>query len=137
MSDGDGLVQVLEFELGDESYCVSIDHVTEIVDMGDLTPIPNSPAHIEGVIDLRGNTTSIVNPKNTLGIGGDIGERIIIFDSELYEDERAVGWAVDSIEEVSNIDESNIDDSPVEKNHIKGLIKREGEFVIWVSPKKV
>ncbi|CAI50164.1 purine-binding taxis protein CheW [Natronomonas pharaonis DSM 2160] len=127
--------QVLEFRLGDETYCVSIDFVTEIVDMGELTPIPNSPPHVEGVIDLRGNTTSIIDPKVGLDIEGELGERIVIFDSEIFDDERSVGWAVDSVEEVSDIDLEEVDDSPVEQEHIYGLIKREEDFVVWIDPK--
>jgi len=129
--------QVLEFCLGDETYCVSIEYVTEIVDMGELTPIPNSPPHVEGVIDLRGNTTSIIDPKVGLGIGGELGDRIVIFDSEIFEDDRSVGWAVDSVEEVSDIASEDVDESPVEKDHIRGLIKRDEEFVVWIDPQTV
>ncbi len=129
-----GAEQVLEFRLGEETYCVSIDYVTEIVDMGALTPIPNSPPHVEGVIDLRGNTTSIIDPKVGLGTDGDLGDRIVIFDSEIFEDERSVGWAVDSVEEVSDVDEEAVDDSPIEGDHIRGLIKRDSGFVVWIDP---
>lgn len=127
--------QVLEFCLGNETYCVSIEYVTEIVDMGELTPIPNSPPHVEGVIDLRGNTTSIIDPKVGLGIDGELGDRIIIFDSTIFDDDRSVGWAVDSVEEVSDIDAESVDDSPIEGDHIKGLIKRESGFVVWIDPR--
>lgn len=127
--------QVLEFKLGAETYCVSIDYVTEIVDMGDLTPIPNSPPHVEGVIDLRGNTTSIVDPKVGLNLEGELGDRIVIFDSSLYEDDRSVGWAVDSVEEVAAIDPEDVDDSPVDREYVHGLIKREDEFVVWINPR--
>jgi purine-binding chemotaxis protein CheW len=129
--------QVLEFRLADETYCVSIEYVTEIVDMGELTPIPNSPPHVEGVIDLRGNTTSIVDPKVGLGIDGELGERIVIFDSEIFDDERSVGWAVDSVEEVSDIETESVDDAPIEGDHIQGLIKRDSEFVVWIDPQKM
>lgn len=127
--------QVLEFRLGDETYCVSIDYVTEIVDMGELTPIPNSPPHVEGVIDLRGNTTSIVDPKVGLGLEGGIGDRIVIFDSGLFEDERSIGWAVDSVEEVSETADETVDDAPIKGDHIRGLIKRDSGFVVWIDPK--
>lgn len=129
--------QVLEFRLDEETYCVSIDYVTEIVDMGELTPIPNSPPHVEGVIDLRGRTTSIVDPKVGLGIGGELGERIIIFDSAIFDSDNSVGWAVDSVEEVSDIASEDIDESPVDQEHIRGLIKRESNFVIWIDPQTV
>jgi purine-binding chemotaxis protein CheW len=129
--------QVLEFRLGDEIYCVSIEYVTEIVDMGELTPIPNSPPHVEGIIDLRGSTTSIIDPKVGLGIDGELGDRIVIFDSEIFEDDRSVGWAVDSVEEVSEIADEDVDESPVDKDHIRGLIKRESDFVVWIDPQKI
>ena len=129
--------QVLEFRLGEETYCVSIEYVTEIVDMGELTPIPNSPPHVEGVIDLRGNTTSIIDPKVGLGIGGDLGDRIVIFDSTIFDDDRSVGWAVDSVEEVSEVPAEDVDDSPVDEDHIRGLIKRDSEFVVWIDPETV
>jgi purine-binding chemotaxis protein CheW len=108
--------------------------VTEIVDMGDLTPIPNSPPHICGVMDLRGNTTSIVDPKVGLGIDGDLGERIITFDSALFEDDRSVGWVVDSVKEVVDIDPENVDDAPIDRDHVRGLVKRDDEFIVWVDP---
>ncbi len=129
--------QVLEFQLGEETYCVSIEYVTEIVDMGELTPIPNSPPHVEGIIDLRGNTTSIIDPKVGLGIDGELGERIVIFDSSIFDDDRSVGWAVDSVEEVSEVSSENVDDSPIDKDHIRGLIKRESTFVVWVDPRNI
>jgi purine-binding chemotaxis protein CheW len=129
--------QVLEFRLGEETYCVSIEFVTEIVDMGELTPIPNSPPHVEGIIDLRGSTTSIIDPKVGLGIDGELGDRIVIFDSDIFDDDRSVGWAVDSVEEVSEIADEDVDDSPVDKDHIRGLIKRESDFIVWIDPQKI
>ena len=126
--------QVLEFRLGEETYCVSIAFVTEIVEMGELTPIPNSPPHVEGIIDLRGSTTSIIDPKVGLEIGGEIGRRIVIFDSQIFDDDRSIGWAVDSVREVSEVADEDVDESPIDRGHVQGLIKRESEFVVWIDP---
>lgn len=130
--------QVLEFSLGPETYCVGIDHVTEIVGMGDLTTVPNTPAHVEGVMDLRGRTTTIINPKAVLNLSDrEIGGRIIVFDPELFEDDQSVGWAVDSVSEVVRVSDDQIDDSPVEDDHIEGILKRGDDFVIWVKPRSL
>lgn len=128
--------QVLEFELGDETYCVSIDHVTEIVDMGDVTSVPNSPRHVEGVMDLRGATTTIIAPKTLLGID-EAGEemRIIVFDPSTFQDDQSVGWVVDSVNEVTRVVEDDVDDSPTEDEYIRGIVKRDGEFVVWLKPR--
>jgi len=129
--------QVLEFKLDDETYCVSIDYVTEIVDVGDLTTVPNSPAHVEGVMDLRGRTTSIIDPKVVFEIGSsDDARRIIVFDPDIVEDQGAAGWLVDEVHQVVQIDQTDVDESPAQDDEaIHGVIKQEdGDFVIWVDP---
>jgi purine-binding chemotaxis protein CheW len=138
MATTDG--QVLEFKLGEETYCVSIDYVTEIVDIGELTTVPNSPPHVQGVMDLRGRTTSIVNPKIVFDIDSDREpSRIIVFDPEIVEDQAAAGWLVDEVDQVVQVSGSDVDESPAEdKEAIHGVIKGEGEeFIIWVDPAAV
>jgi len=132
--------QVLEFELGDETYCVSIDYVTEIVDVGDLTKVPNAPRHVEGVMDLRGRTTSIVNPKSVFGIADNGAEqRIIVFDPSIIEDQSAAGWLVDEVDQVVQVSDEQVDDSPGNDGNgsIRGVVKRDDDFVIWVDPRAV
>jgi len=128
--------QVLEFELGAETYCVSIDYVTEIVDAGEVTTVPNAPPHVEGVMDLRGRTTSIVDPKVVFGIdGGGDARRIIVFDPGIVEDQGAVGWLVDEVFQVVRVDAGDVDDSPSrDEESIRGVVKRDDDFVIWVDP---
>jgi len=131
--------QVLEFALGEETYCVSIDYVTEIVDVGNVTTVPNAPPHIRGVMDLRGRTTSIVDPKVVFGID-DEGEerRIIVFDPVVINDQGAAGWVVDEVFQVVQVDSNDVDDSPSrDQEAIRGVVKRDDDFVIWVNPKSV
>ena len=131
--------QVLEFALGEETYCVSIDYVTEIVDVGNVTTVPNAPPHIRGVMDLRGRTTSIVDPKVVFGID-DEGEerRIIVFDPAVVDDQGAAGWVVDEVFQVVQVDSDDVDDSPSrDQEAIRGVVKRDDDFVIWVDPKSV
>ena len=132
--------QVLEFELGEETYCVSIDYVTEIVDAGDLTQVPNAPPHVEGVMDLRGRTTSIVDPKAVFGIDGHGTEqRIIVFDPTIVADQAAAGWLVDEVFQVVQVEPDQVDDSPGQEGDgsVRGVVKRDDDFVIWVDPAAV
>ena len=131
--------QVLEFAVGEETYCVSIDYVTEIVDIGNVTTVPNAPPHIRGVMDLRGRTTSIVDPKVVFGIADDGDERrIIVFDPAIVDDQGAAGWAVDEVFQVVQVDVDDVEDSPSQDEEaIRGVFKRDGDFVIWVDPKSV
>jgi purine-binding chemotaxis protein CheW len=130
-------VQLLEFELGDGSYAVDIAHVAEIVDVNDLTVVPNSAPHVEGVMDLRGKTTTIVDPKAVFGLDGDgARKRIVVFDRERTADGKPVGWIVDEVEQVVEVDRDDVESSPVDEGDdaVRGVIKREDDFVIWVRP---
>ncbi|WP_049985387.1 chemotaxis protein CheW [Halobellus rufus] len=139
--DGDATarqMQVLEFELGEETYCVDIDYVSEIVDRGSLTTVPNAPAYVEGVMDLRGRTTSIVNPKTLLNTD-DTGEasRIVIFDAKQFDDAAAVGWLVDEVDQVVRVSMDDVEEPPMEHgDFIEGIVRRDEDLVVWISPTK-
>jgi purine-binding chemotaxis protein CheW len=131
----DRTVQLLEFGLGSETYCVDITHVDEIVDVNELTVVPNAASHVEGVMDLRGETTTIVDPKEVFGIDGEGDrKRIVVFDPERTAGEKAIGWIVDEVEQVVDVDERDVESSPVDDEAVQGIIKRDGGFTIWVQP---
>lgn len=128
--------KVLEFGLGDETYCLDIDVIDEIVDAGDLTRIPNSPPHVEGVMDLRGRTTSIINPKSVFDIE-DNGqrERIIVFDPDSMEDQATVAWIVDEVYQVRDVMPNEVDQTTTaDDENVHGIVKGDDRFVVWVHP---
>lgn len=127
---------VLEFDLAETRYCVNIDYVAEIVNTDELTEIPNTPPHVEGVMDLRGETTKIVNLKTVFGDDdGEVGERIIVFKRKRGSNER-IGWLADEVHQVEELEAETIDRS-VEGKGIAGVIRREDGFVLWVDPTDV
>lgn len=127
--------QVVEFTLGSETYCVSIDRIAELVDMQELTTIPNSPDHVRGVMDLRGKTTSVVDPKVVLDIDADgPEERVIVFDDG-GGGQGDVGWIVDEVTEVITFTQEQIDTATGEQSdHIIGIIKADEGFRVWLDP---
>lgn len=135
--------QVLTFTLGEEEYCVDIEYVTEIVDGGELTTLPDSKEYVEGVMDLRGRTTTILNPTEILETdvsdlvtdGGRTDHRIIVLDSEALETESAVGWLVSNVHDVRAVSEDLVDADAVKHTDlIRGLISEKDGFTIWVDP---
>jgi purine-binding chemotaxis protein CheW len=131
-------VQMLEFELGGETYCVDIDYVSEIVDRGSVTPVPNAPEFVRGVMDLRGRTTSIVDPKTLLNVdAGSEAQRIVIFDADSFEDDAAVGWLVDAVHQVDRVSMDDVEEPPMNRGElITGIVRREDGLVVWVTPTK-
>lgn len=126
--------QVLVFALGEERYCVGIDQVNEIVTAKTISPVPDSPRMVEGVMDLRGVTTTIVDPTVPFGVNGSVDQRqVIVFEAD---DHRRVGWLVDQCDRVREFE--NPDVEPVEDNqNITGILNAEDEFVFWVDPRVV
>ena len=136
--DGGGEeTRVLEFILHDEHYCLDIEYIEEIVREETITRVPNTPAFVEGVVDLRGQITTILNPKVTIGKPDTTpGDLIVVFDSDAFEDEGHVGWVVDDVRQVSLISDAEVNDAPVEDEHINGVVDRadEDSFVVWTTP---
>lgn len=131
-----GEVQVVQFRLGEEAYCISIGRVAELVHMDELTAIPNAAEHVEGVMDLRGVTTTIVDPKTVLDVDEE-GERqrvVVLADEEGRQTD--VGWVVDEVEEVLTVPESAIEDS-ASAREVQGVIKDEDRFTIWLDPEAI
>lgn len=142
--------QVLTFSIGDQSYCIGLEYVTEITDRGEMTSVPNTPAHVEGVMDLRGLTTTIVNPLVVLEgesldpaelvtDGGKATNRIIMLDRKLVDGDGAIGWLVSTVSNVTDIptdaiEADTITDSPL----FGGVVKRDEEgFLIWLNPNEL
>jgi purine-binding chemotaxis protein CheW len=128
--------RILEFTLDDEQYCLDIQYIEEIVKHTAITRVPNTPEFVEGVVDLRGQITTILNPKVTIDKPNKgAGDLIVVFDSEAFEDQGHIGWVVDDVRQVSPISEDDVNDPPMQEDYINGVIDRDdGEFVIWTTP---
>ncbi|WP_137287243.1 chemotaxis protein CheW [Halorussus salinisoli] len=134
MSETVGDVQVLEFRLEDRKYCIDIAHVDEIVDKEELTPLPNSDPRVEGVMDLRGTTTTIINPKEVLDLDEtETGERVVVLESD---DTGNVGWLIDAVTQVVGIDTDAVDES-VESGSVRGIVRQDDDFVVWIKPSEI
>ena len=136
MSETVGDVQVLKFRLEDRNYCINIAHVDEIVDKEKLTPLPNSEPRVEGVMHLRGTTTTIINPKQVLDLEAtETGERVVVLESRGDEDGN-VGWLIDAVNQVVSIDTENVDQS-VESGSVRGIVRQDDGFLVWVKPEEI
>ena len=126
----DDETDVLEFSLDDGRYCIDIAHVDEIVDANeDVTSIPNSEDHVVGVVDLRGQTTTVVDPRVKLDEAGETeGSRIVVLSEH-----DATGLLVDDVHEVEAVAEADLDDSAASET-TRGVIRRDDRFVVWVDP---
>lgn len=99
MQNGD--MQIVNFTIGEVNYGVPVEQVREVRDMQTVTPVPGSPAFVEGVTNLRGQIITVMDLRKRLNLPdkGDSNEKIIIIDLG----KQAIGVVVDSVTEVSTI----------------------------------
>jgi len=130
--------QVLEFQLNDEQYCTDVEYVSEIVRGAgdDLTPVPNAASHVEGVLDLRGEMTTILNPGRILSTSGAEGTRdkVIVFE-EGTGDGQSVGWTVDDVTRVLTVDTDHVEQ--MRDDAIEGILNGDDGSLIWTSPETI
>jgi purine-binding chemotaxis protein CheW len=104
--------QLVQFKLGDEFFGVKVEQVREIVKFGDVTHVPKMPAFIEGVMNLRGQITTIIDLRRRFGITGNGGytaqTRIIVAEIGMSQ----IGIVVDSVQDVIRISSDIISPPP-------------------------
>ncbi len=135
------ILQLVTFKLGTEEFGVDILKVQEINKMMSITKIPNAPAFIEGVINLRGKIIPIVDLRKRLGFREkpyDKSTRIIVVELEGL----VLGFIVDSVSEVLRIPENTIEPPPsmvagIESEYIEGVGKLDDRLLILLELKKI
>jgi purine-binding chemotaxis protein CheW len=129
--------RVLEFTLDDEQYCLDIDYIEEIVKHEHITRVPNTPDFVEGVVDLRGQITTILNPKIPIEKDNtEPGDLIVVFDADAFDEQGYLGWVVDDVRQVSPVTDGEVNHPPMDEDYITGVIDRDedDQFVIWTTP---
>ena len=117
----------LTFTVGREDYGIEIYHVTEIIGIQKITDVPDMPAYIKGVINLRGKVVPVMDVRVRFRMPErEYDERTCIVVVNVNG--TAVGLVVDTVKEVAGILESNIELPPEvaessTQHYIKGLGK--------------
>ena len=130
-------LQLVTFRLGDEEFGVDIKMVQEINRMISITKIPGAPAHIEGVVNLRGKVIPIVSLRTKLGFGElehDKSTRIMVVEIERL----ILGFIVDSVSEVLRIPDARVEPPPsitggTDSAYIEGVINLSDRILILLS----
>jgi len=143
-----GKLQVVEFLLGKEHYAIDLFDVREVVEYTSITQLPNTPSYMKGIIDLRGEITTIIDLKERLNIleKSDLpieNSRIIVLDEKITK--AKTGILVDDVLAVSTFERSDIDSTSAsgarEDAAILGIIKKKikekeherNELIIWID----
>lgn len=129
--------QYLTFLLGAEEYGVDILRVQEIRGWDSVTTIPNAPAFIKGVINLRGTIVSILDLRERFGIASvDYNELTVVVVLRVKGDgkDRIMGVVVDAVSEVYHIAENELKDPPdlgyaINMDYMKGMATVDNKMI--------
>jgi len=125
----------LTFTLRDESYGIDVMKILEIIRHTVITAVPQMPAYVRGVINLRGKIIPVMDLRLRFGFG-DIKTSdltcIIVVQVKLADGgSNQMGLIVDGVEEVINIGAADIEETPdfgsaVNTDYILGMAKVKG-----------
>jgi purine-binding chemotaxis protein CheW len=110
-----GARQVLSFQLGGETYAVDILRVVEIRGYSPVTRIPETPHHMLGVLNLRGNIVPTIDMRRRIGIEAVEPSAltvVVVLSVESSRGRRDFGLVVDGVSDVLDIPGENIRPAP-------------------------
>jgi len=150
--DAGSTIQVVEFVLGKEHFAIDLFDVKEVVEYTSITQLPNVPQYLKGIIDLRGEITTIIDLKLRLNITENSNvaaesSRIMVLDDKITKSK--IGILVDDVTSVSTFEGNQVDYTSAsvskEDTAIIGIIKRrvkvkdkeKNELIIWIDIKQL
>ncbi len=126
---GDNMVEVVVFGIGNEEYALDIENVQEIIKYCEVTPIPEAPQFVEGMINLRGSVIPIISLPDRLGFCKNVTEESKILVS-IVEGEK-VGLFVDEVKEILSVEDRFISKSKAEDSLFSEILNlQNGQRVI-------
>ena len=131
----------LTFSLSNEEYGIGILKIKEIIGMMPVTSVPQTPDFVKGVVNLRGKVIPVMDLRLKFSMkSADYTERtcIIVVEIEGKKGDILIGLVVDSVSEVLNISQNDIEKTPsfganLDTKYIKGMAKMEGGVKILLD----
>ncbi len=135
----------LTFKLGEEEYAAHVSKVLSIMEMTKITKVPKSPEYMKGVINLRGQVLPVVDTRIKFGMTATEYTKntcIVVMEVEMGNDIIQVGSLVDSVQEVLEISEDQIQPPPsigskYQSEFIYGMAKIDEKFIMLLDMDKV
>lgn len=133
-----GETQFVSLGIADEVFAVPVEAVLEILDMQPTFRVPETPAHVLGLIDLRGRSVPVLDLRIKLGlppIPVTPTTRILVLEVEVEGRHLVLGLVADRVIEVMSLASDDIEPPPDvgtrwRSDYIAGVGHRDARFVI-------
>lgn len=131
----------LILKLGTEEFGVRVVKVREIMGIQQITAVPQTPAYVKGVINLRGKAIPVIDLRLKFGLeAGEYTHRTCIVVAQIDSETgpMLVGLIVDGVSEVLNLSASDVEDAPgfgarLDAHFILGMAKLKGKVKILLE----
>lgn len=129
--------ELISFRIGAQEFCVDIMDVREIRGWTPATSIPQAPAFVRGVINLRGAVLPILDLGARLGLGAaEPTARHVIIVAQV--EKQIMGLLVDAVSDILTITDDMIQPTPdvgseLARASVRGLLAVEGRMVSFLS----
>jgi purine-binding chemotaxis protein CheW len=135
----------LVFQLGREEFGIRVMKVREIMGVQDITAVPQTPAYVKGVINLRGKVIPVVDLRLKFGLPeAEYTQRTCIIVVQVQGDKNSMlmGVVVDGVAEVLNLAAGDIEDTPdfgqgTTASYLLGMAKIKGKVKILLDINQV
>lgn len=138
--------QVVTLGIGEDRFAVPVSRVQEILEARRISRLPNAPAHVLGVIDVRGTGVSVVDLRRLLHletVSDDESTRILVLWVETEGRRSCIALRADRVFEVTNFDDDRIEPVPDaellrwDARLVTGIGRHNGDFVTLLDLDKM
>lgn len=137
--------QYLTFNLSDEAFAMDVAKVREILEWVSITKVPQTPDYMSGVINLRGMVVPVVDMRlkfDMPALARTVNSCIIVVEVTHGEETVVLGFLVDSVQEVIELEPAQIEAAPrigtrLNADFIQGMGNRDGRFIMILDIDKL
>ncbi len=145
MSTETSVNQYLTFILAGEYYALPVATVQEVLELQDVTRIPQMADYMKGVINVRGSVLPVIDLRLKFGMEAaetTVDTAIIVTEVSTGDSSVTVGCQADSVDEVLDIPPENIEPAPrvgtkIKADFIRGIGKNNEHFIMILDIDRV
>lgn len=132
------MTQFVTLGIDRETFALPVETVREILDMCEISKLPNAPQQLLGMIDVRGTAVPVIDLRTKFGlprIDATPNTRILVLEFLAQGRKTLIGLVADRVFEVTNLDDDRLDPAPDtgcrwRADHIAGIGRRSDKFVV-------
>lgn len=135
----------LSFNIGKELFAINVLKVLEVLQKQTITPVPNAPDFILGIINFRGDVVPVFNTRlkfNFEALEEKASFAVVVLEMVKNDETYRIGATVDKVKDVITISDEDIKPVPAMSSvfyseYLSGIVRMQNEFILLIDVDKV